>query len=178
MIGLSETAVEKIGSGKDYYFNLASEIGKQRRNTTAYTAATTLIIGLNAVFDAIESSGGMEVLYRETAARASANTAALKAIGFDPYPQTPALSMSAVFDEEADSIRKLLKTRYRVNIAGGQDHLKGRLFRINQMGLIPVYEATWVVNAIELALAEMGRRPYDGSASRIFNEIYFDGLKK
>ena len=178
MIGLSETAVEKIGSGKDYYFNLASEIGKQRRNTTAYTAATTLIIGLNAVFDAIESSGGMEVLYRETAARASANTAALKAIGFDPYPQTPALSMSAVFDEEADSIRKLLKTRYGVNIAGGQDHLKGRLFRINQMGLIPVYEAAWVVNAIELALAEMGRRPYDGSASRIFNEIYFDGLKK
>jgi len=173
MIGLSETAVEKIGQGRDYYFNLASEIAKQRKNTTAYTAATTLIIGLNAMFDAIEENGGTEKLYRETAARAAANTAALGAIGLEPYPQTPAPAMSAVFDEEADIVRKRLKERFGVNIAGGQDHLKGKLFRINQMGLIPVHEAAWVVNAVELALDDMGRRSYDGTASRVFCEVYY-----
>ena len=68
---------------------------------------------------------------------------------------------------------KLLKNKYGVNIAGGQDHLKGNLFRINQMGLIPVYESAWVVNAIELALSDLGRRAFDGSANRIFNEVYF-----
>ncbi len=173
MIGLSQRAVEKIGKGRYYYFNLASEIKKQRQNTTAYTAATTLIIGLNAIFDEIDRFGGLEKLYQDTAKRALANQKALEAIGFSLYPQNPALSMSAVFDEEADSIRKLLKSRYSVNIAGGQDHLKGKLFRINQMGLIKPYEASWVVNAIELALSDMGRREYDGSANRVFNEIYF-----
>ncbi len=173
MIGLSQYAVDRIGKGRNYYFNLASEISKQRKNTTAYTAATTLIIGLNAVFEEIEKCGGIEKLYSDTASRARANMEALSSIGFSLYPQTPALSMSAVFDEEADSIRKLLKTKYGVNIAGGQDHLKGKLFRINQMGLIEPYEASWVVNAIEMALSDMGRRKYDGSASRVFNEVYF-----
>jgi aspartate aminotransferase-like enzyme len=172
MIGLSNAAVEKIGSGADYYFNIATEIKNQQKNTTAWTAATTLIIGLNAIFDAIEEEG-MDALYANTAARAAATQAALEAIGFSMYPQTPALSMSTVFDEDAEPIRKLLKTKYGVNMAGGQDHLKGKIFRINQMGLIPVYESAWVVNAVELALADLGRRAFDGTASRVFNETYF-----
>jgi len=172
MIGLSNAAVENIGSGVDYYFNLATEIKKQQQNTTAWTAATTLIIGLNAILDEIEAEG-MDALYDKTIARAAATQAALEAIGFSMYPQTPALSMSTVYSEDAEPIRKLLKTKYGVNMAGGQDHLKGNLFRINQMGLIPVYESAWVVNAIELALEELGKRPFDGTANKIFNEIYY-----
>ena len=172
MIGFSSAAVEKIGKGEDYYFNLASEIKKQQQNTTAYTAATTLIIGLNAIFDAIEEEG-IEALYENTAKRAKATQAALEAIGFCMYPKVPAPSMSTVFDEDAEPIRKLLKTKYGVNMAGGQDHLKGKLFRINQMGLIPVYESAWVVNAIEMALDELGRRSFDGTANRVFNETYY-----
>ena len=172
MIGLSSSAIEKIGKGVDYYFNLASEIKKQRQNTTAYTAPTTLIIGLNAIFDAIEEEG-FDALYENTQARANATQKALEAIGFTMYPQTPALSMATVFDEDAEPIRKLLKSKYGVNMAGGQDHLKGKLFRINQMGLIPVYESVWVVNAIEMALDDLGRRNFDGTASKVFNENYF-----
>ncbi|MDQ7046675.1 MAG: alanine--glyoxylate aminotransferase family protein [Sulfurovum sp.] len=172
MIGFSSTAVEKIGKGVDYYFNLASEIKKQQQNTTAYTAATTLVIGLNAIFDAIEVEG-FDALYANTKARASATQAALEAIGFSMYPQTPALSMSTVFDEDAEAIRKLLKTKYGVNMAGGQDHLKGKLFRINQMGLIPVHESAWVVNAIELALDDLGKRSFDGTANKVFNKKYY-----
>ena len=173
MIGLSSKAVETIGEGADYYFNLASEIKKQQKNTTAYTAATTLVIGLNAIFNEIEKEGGMETLYTNTKARAKATQGALEALGLNIYPQTPAMSMSTVLDDDAEPIRKLLKTKYAVNMAGGQDHLKGKIFRINQMGLIPVNEAVWVVNAIEMALADLGRRAFDGTASKVFNEIYF-----
>ena len=172
MIGLSSSAVETIGEGVDYYFNLASEIKKQQKNTTAYTAPTTLIIGLNAIFDEIEKEG-VEALYTATKARANATQSALEAIGFSMYPQTPAMSMSTVFDADAEAIRKLLKSKYGVNMAGGQDHLKGKLFRINQMGLIPVNESVWVVNAIEMALSDLGRRSFDGTASKVFNEVYF-----
>ena len=172
MIGLSSAAVECIGSGADYYFNLATEIKKQQQNTTAYTAPTTLIIGLNAIFDEIDKEG-LEVLYTKTKARAKATQSALESIGLNIYPSTPALSMSTVIDDDAEPIRKLLKTKYEVNMAGGQDHLKGKIFRINQMGLIPVNESVWVINAIEMALAKLGRRPFDGTASKTFNEVYF-----
>lgn len=175
MIGLSESAVVKIGSGKDYYFNLATEIKNQQKNTTAWTAATTLIAGLNAMFDEIEKCGGIDKLYSDTQKRANATLAALKAVGLEIYPSNSAKAMSTVIDDDAENIRKILKNSYDVNMAGGQDHLKGKIFRINQMGLIPVYESAWVVNAVELALDTLGRRAFDGSANRVFNEIYYKG---
>ncbi len=173
ILGLSNAAIEKIGTGKGYYLNLASEIKNQKKNTTAYTAATTLIIGLLAVLKEIENDGGLEALYAQTAQRALSVRSSLEAIGLHSYPTSPAASMTTIDDENAAEIRNLLKTDFEVNVAGGQDHLKGKIFRINQMGLIKAYELSWVVNSVELALAKLGRRPYDGTANRVFNETYF-----
>jgi aspartate aminotransferase-like enzyme len=173
ILGLSNAAIDKIGSGRGYYLNLATEIKKQRQNTTAYTAATTLIIGLLEVLETIEKEGGFGVLYCNTARRAKATRAALEAIGLHSYPKVPALSMTTIDDKDASAIRSALKDEYSVNVAGGQDHLKGKIFRINQMGLIAPYESIWVVNAIELILHRMGRLEYAGVASKVYNEVYF-----
>ena len=78
ILGLSNAAIEKVGEGKGYYLNLASEIKKQSQNTTAYTAATTLIIGLGAVLKKIEENGGLKKLYEDTARRAEATGKALE----------------------------------------------------------------------------------------------------
>lgn len=177
ILGLSNAAIKTIGEGKGYYFNLATEIKSQRKNTTAWTAATTLIIGLLEVLKTIENDGGVATLYAKTATRADAVKSALQAIGLHVYPSVAAKSMTTVDDVNANEIRKILKEEHEVNVAGGQDHLKGKIFRINQMGLISNYEMAWVVNAVELALDKLGRRTYTGEANRIFNEISF-GLGK
>lgn len=170
MIGLSEAAIAKIGEGRGYYLNLASEIKKQRQNTTAYTAATTLVIGLDAILGEIEQNGGLEWLYQKTASRAQGVRAALEALGLHIYPKTPANSMTTIDDTHAKKIRSLLKEKYGVNVAGGQDHLKGKIFRINQMGLIADYEMAWVLNSVEMALSELGRREYNGMANKIYTQ--------
>ncbi len=176
ILGLSNKAIEKIGEGKGYYLNLASEITKQRKNTTAYTAATTLVIGLLEVLESVEAGGGLSRLYGDTACRSKAVSRALEAIGLKIYPAVPAKSMATIIDPDASEIRKLLKEEYHVNVAGGQDHLKGKIFRINQMGLIPVHEMAWVLNAVELALSSLGRREYNGEANKIFSEAFFGAL--
>ena len=174
-VGLSGQALKRIEEGGvGYYFNLQTELKNQRKNTTAWTATTTLIIGLNAMFDLIEKEGGLDTLYRDTAKRAQASNKALQALNLRIYPKVTAPSMSAVLDEDASKIRKILKTKYGVNIAGGQDHIKETLFRINHMGLISVYETAWALNAIELALEELGRRAYDGTANRIFTQAFYE----
>ena len=173
MMGLSSNAVEKIGKGVGYYFNLASEIAKQKNNTTAYTAATTLIIGLNKMMDKVLEIG-LENLYSQTQKRADAVNAAMKAIGLQIYPQNPANSMTTVVMDNTDELRKVLKQNYDVNVAGGQDHLKGKIFRINQMGIIPDSQMAWVVDSVEKALSDLGIREYDGSANAAFNKIYFN----
>jgi len=176
MIGLSNAAVLKIEStAKGFYFNLATEIKKQKTNTTAWTAATTLIIGLREILSYIKTNGGFDALYEKTALRAKATREALKAIGCEIYPKMPADAMTTVFSENAPAIRKVLKTKYNVNIAGGQDHIKNSIFRINHMGLVEDFEASWAVNAIELAMDELGLRPFDGTANRVFANTTFKG---
>jgi len=169
MVGLSDHAIRIVEKGgRGYYFNLNTELKKQRENTTAWTAPTTLVIGLNAMLDMIFDAG-VEKFYENTKKRSYAANEALKSIGFKIYPKVPAIAMSAVYNEKADEIRKILKDKFQVNIAGGQDHLKGKLFRINHMGLIQPYETAWVLNALELILDEIGIREYDGSANKIFS---------
>ncbi len=175
MIGFSNKAVEKIEkNSKGYYFNLATEIKKQRTNTTAWTAATTLIIGLGAVLEKIKEDG-FDNLYTKTALRAKATQEALKAIGMSIYPKTPANAMTTIYTEQSSAIRKILKNKYNVNIAGGQDGLTGKIFRINHMGLVEDFEASWVVNAVELALDELNIRAFDGTANKVFAKIMFKG---
>ena len=175
MIGLSNAAVEKINAQpKGYYLNLAAEIKKQGQNTTAYTAATTLIIGLGAILSKIKEDG-FENLYAKTALRAKSTRDALVAIGCEIYPATPANAMTTIFTENAPAIRKILKTKYNVNIAGGQDHIKTSIFRINHMGLVEDYEAAWAVNAVELAMDELGLRAFDGTANKVFAQSMFKG---
>ena len=176
IIGLSNSAVEKIEKKpKGFYFNLATEIKKQKTNTTAWTAATTLIIGLKEILSYIKENGGFEKLYKDTAIRAKATREALKAIGCKIYPKTPANAMTTIYTEDAPAIRKILKTKYNVNIAGGQDHIKTLIFRINHMGLVEDFEASWVINSIELAMDELGLRTFDGTGSRVFLENMFKG---
>ncbi|SKB77489.1 pyridoxal-phosphate-dependent aminotransferase family protein [Malaciobacter marinus] len=169
IIGFSNDAVAKIEKKpKGFYFNLATEIKKQKTNTTAWTAATTLIIGLKEILTHIKETTGFNKLFEDTNKRAEATKEALKAIGFEIYPKVPAKAMTAVYTEQSNEIREILKTKYNVNIAGGQDHLKGKIFRINHMGLVEDYEAAWVVNAIELALDELKVRTFDGTANKVF----------
>ena len=176
VIGLSNDAVEKIEKkSRGFYFNLATEIKQQRKNTTAWTAATTLIIGLREILSNIKENGGFDALYTKTALRAKSSRKALKAIGCEIYPTTPANSMTTVYTEHAPAIRKILKTKYDVNIAGGQDHIKTLIFRINHMGLVEDFEASWVVNAVELAMDELGLREFDGTANKVFASNMFKG---
>lgn len=175
MIGLSQKAVAKIEEKPaGYYFNLASELKSQKKNTTAYTAATTLIIGLGAILEKLKEIG-FENLYAQTAKRAKATQEALKAIGFEIYPNNPANAMTTAYTEKSNEIRKLLKTKYNVDIAGGQDHLAGKIFRINHMGLVEDFEASWALNAIELVMDELKIRTFDGTANRVFAETFYKG---
>ena len=168
MLGVSEKAFERMGEGKGFYFNLVNEIKKQNEGSSAFTPATGHIIALNTVLKKLKEIG-LKNHYENTAKRHKALLAAIEEIGLSIFPQEPALSMAAVYFEKAEELRKIIKTKYGVNVAGGQDHMKGKLFRINNMGLIEDYKMSHIINSIELALDELGIRKYDGSGVRVYS---------
>jgi len=55
-----------------------------------------------------------------------------------------------------DTFREKLESKYGLNVAGGQDSLKGKAFRVTHMGYVDPLETIGMFAAIEYTLADMG----------------------
>lgn len=179
IIGLSQNAIDMANERNvGFYFNIKTELKNQSANTTAWTAPTTIIQGLEQYFNIVQENGGIQHIYKQTKARAVAMNEALKSLHLHIYPKAPALAMGVIYDEvNAASLRKILKNKFLINAAGGQDHIKTSIVRFNNMGLIPVYESAWAMNALELALHEIKLRVFDGAANATFLQTYYKVLE-
>ncbi|GAA8803487.1 alanine--glyoxylate aminotransferase family protein [Helicobacter pylori] len=175
LIALSQKAIGRIEERNvGFYFNLKSELKNQRNNTTSYTAPILHTLGLQRYFELVQNLGGFEALYKETKRVALATQKAVLALGLKIFPKSPSLSMTTIINEHAKELRNLLKEKYQVQFAGGQEPYKDTLIRINHMGIIPVYKTAYALNALELALNDLDLREFDGAANATFLKQYYE----
>ncbi|GAA7885849.1 alanine--glyoxylate aminotransferase family protein [Helicobacter pylori] len=175
LVALSQKAIERIEERNvGFYFNLKSELKNQRNNTTSYTAPILHTLGLQRYFELVQNLGGFEALYKETKRVALATQKAVLALGLKIFPKSPSLSMTTIINEHAKELRNLLKEKYQVQFAGGQEPHKDTLIRINHMGIIPVYKSAYALNALELALNDLNLREFDGVANATFLKQYYE----
>ncbi len=175
LIALSQKAIDRIEERNvGFYFNLKSELKNQRNNTTSYTAPILHTLGLQRYFELVQNLGGFEALYKETKRVALATQKAVLALGLKIFPKSPSLSMTTIVSEHAKELKNLLKEKYQVQFAGGQEPYKDILIRINHMGIIPVYKSAYALNALELALNDLDLRKFDGAANATFLKQYYE----
>ncbi len=94
---------------------------------------------------------------------AQAMRAAAKTWGLSLFPKTDALheysnTVTAFSYPESvkdDEMRAIIK-KMGIVIAGGQDHLKGKIFRIGSMGAISAPEILATLAATQYALKKLG----------------------
>jgi aspartate aminotransferase-like enzyme len=84
----------------------------------------------------------------------------MKAIGLPLYAAegcgSPAITAVAPEGIDAENLRKKVKERFDILLAGGQDHLKGHVFRIGHLGFVCDRDVLTAVAAIEATLQELG----------------------
>lgn len=139
------------------YLDLKAYIKKVAENDTPYTPAVTLIRGLKVAVDMINAVG-IEKLWKRTALLAKATREAAKAIGMEVFSKQPSDSVTGLLYPQGidDKFRKHLEAKYGLGTAGGQDHMKGKLFRVSHMGYIDPLDTLGMVAAIEYTLADLG----------------------
>ncbi len=140
-----------------YYFDVAKEVKKQKEGTTAYTPAVSLILGLRESLEMLLEEGMQKVEERHRL-MSLATRRAVEALGLKIFPENPAISVTAIYSPQAEAIRKeMLKLGIRT--AGGQDHLKGKLFRISHMGYLDMLDHLSAIGALEMALSKLENNP-------------------
>ena len=68
-------------------------------------------------------------------------------------------SITAVKTEgiDAEEFRKTIKNNFDILLAGGQDHLKGKIFRVGHLGYVNDRDIMTVVSAISNTLLDLGK---------------------
>ena len=161
LIALSARAWERVGQTKQprFYFDLPRERTNQAKNTTAWTPAISLVIGLREALTMMQEEGYPN-LYARHARLASATRAAGLALGLRLVaPDNPSPAVTGLYTPEGIDGGKLfsyLRDKMRVVFAGGQDQLKGKIIRIAHLGYIGAFDTITAVAALEMALKHFG----------------------
>jgi aspartate aminotransferase-like enzyme len=143
---------------------------------TPYTPAVHLYMGLAAAIRLLRAEG-LENAFARHALLSRAIKAGVKALGLDLYGEDPerAVCVTAVKcpdGVDGDELTALIRAKYGIIFAPGQDKLKGKIFRIGHIGYLERPEILQALAVLELALGELGYPVKRGDAVAAAEEVF------
>jgi len=173
-IALSEKAWKLVENSKSpkYYFDLKAY--RKKYPDFPYTPAVNLIYQLKEAVEMIKNEG-IENVWNRHRILADAVRNGVKALGLELLSKKPGNVCTAVkVPKEVDGgkFTKLLRDKYGVTIAGGQAHLKGKIFRIAHLGYMSKFDVIVALSAVEMGLNELGYKVALGKGVMAAEEVF------
>ncbi|MFP4596670.1 MAG: pyridoxal-phosphate-dependent aminotransferase family protein [Persicimonas sp.] len=175
-VAASERAWERAADTDHprYYFDLLREKKRQVDNQTAFTPGITQIVAARVVLEMMAKEG-RDALVERHRVNAEATRAGIEALGLELLASRPANSVTAVLTPGSlpagDLVRTMLDEHGAI-IAGGQAHLKPRLFRIGHIGFFDRSDILNAMSSLELALARLDQSVEPGQAVTAAQRVY------
>jgi aspartate aminotransferase-like enzyme len=176
-ISVSPKAMKLVEESKSprYYFDLRKAKKALDKTDTAFTPAITLIIPLVEVLKMLKEDGLANIFARHKK-MADATRAAMKGLGLELFAPTAASDVVTAVKVPAgldgEKLVKTMRDTYGVTIAGGQDELKGKVFRIAHMGFIEEFDIITGISCLEKVLTQMGYKFNLGAGVKAAEEIF------
>ncbi|MBI5680104.1 MAG: alanine--glyoxylate aminotransferase family protein [Methanobacterium sp.] len=153
--------IDKVDSNS-YYLDIRKykKYGNNKPAETPYTPSVSLMYAMREALSMIMEEGLESRIERHKLA-AEATRNGVKAIGLELFAQEDVSSatVTAVKMPEGVSdkdMRGTMRDKYGIVLAGGQDHLKGNVFRIGHMGNITYKDIITTMSALEMTLKGLG----------------------
>jgi aspartate aminotransferase-like enzyme len=160
-VSVSDKAWKMADAAKtpEFYFNFKKERENLAKNQTNFTSAVTLIIGLNSCIKMLQEEG-LEKIFARHDRLARATRAGAAALGLKLFPkESPSNALTAIeapAGVDGQAIYKDLRVKYGITGAGGQDKLKGKIFRIAHLGYADTFDVITALAGIEMVLKGLG----------------------
>lgn len=143
-----------------------------------YTPPVSLMMALGEALRLMREEG-LEDLLERHALLAQAVRAGVTAMGLElfapPEGRGNAVTPVKVPDGvDGKAIPKLLQEEYGITIAGGQDHLKGKIFRIGHLGYYDRFDVIVALTGIELVLSKLGYPVQAGLGVQAAEKVFLE----
>jgi aspartate aminotransferase-like enzyme len=159
-VALSQRAIEAAEHSTlpKFYFDLRKALKSYEKNDTPFTPAVSLVIGVDVALEMIRAEG-IENIWKRHERLAMAIRAGVSALGLKLFSNSPSYAVTPVWVPEGvewKTFNKILKTKYGITIAGGQDDYTGKIFRISHLGYYDEMDMVTMMTALEMTLRESG----------------------
>lgn len=179
-VSVSPKAWEAYKTAKlpKYYLDLNKYRKSAAKNTTPFTPPVNLINALHTTLRLMKEEG-LESIFTRHERQKNATRAAIKGLNLplfaDDSHASPAITAVAPQGIEADKIRSLMKKRFDIALAGGQDHLSNKIFRIGHLGFVSDRDILSCIASLEVVLTELGYENFTpgsgvAAAARVFSQ--------
>jgi aspartate aminotransferase-like enzyme len=115
--------------------------------------------GLQAALQ-MQKEEGLEAIFKRHEKATAATRAAIKALSLPLFAPddaaSPAITAVAPISVDAEKVRSVMKKRFDIVLAGGQDHLKGKIFRMGHLGFVSPRDILAAIASLEATLIELG----------------------
>ncbi len=146
-----------------YYLDLGKYRKEAAKNTTPFTPPVNMFFGLQVTLQMMKAEGLENVFARHkrlmTTTRAAVQALGLPLLAADDAASPAITSVMPPAEVDAQKVRTLMKKRFDIALADGQDHLKGKIFRIGHLGFVCDRDILAAISSLEVVLREMG---YEG----------------
>ena len=150
-----------------YYLDLGKYRKDAAKNTTPFTPPINLFFALQAALRMMQAEGLEAIFARHhrllAATRAAMQAMALPLLATDECA-SPAITAVMPSGVDAEQIRSVMKKRFDIVLAGGQDHLSGKIFRIGHLGFVSDRDVLTAIAALEATLQELGHEGFTSGA--------------
>lgn len=144
-----------------FYFDLRKYRKKFEQNgQTPFTPATSLCMAMNLSLELMLKEGLGKIYARQKlfgdTVRAAVKEMGMELLAEEGYRSNMLTAVKAPKGTDVEAMRKIMKEKHKVLIAGGQEELKGKIFRIAHMGNIGQPEIVRTFEALHASLREVG----------------------
>ena len=140
-----------------FYLNLKSYKKSLSSNSNPYTPAVNLVFALEESLRMMKDEG-LETIFKRHKRHKLAVSQAAKTLNLKLFANeenlSPSVTAIQIEDVDAEKFRKIIKNKYDILLAGGQDHLKGKIFRVGHLGYINDRDIISVIAAIGNTLVD------------------------
>ncbi|MGI2327941.1 pyridoxal-phosphate-dependent aminotransferase family protein [Planococcus sp. YIM B11945] len=178
-IAASERAWRKIEANPQprFYLDLKKHRDNLLKDTTPFTPALSILFGLEQVLEMLEEEGLGKVHERHMLMMRMVR-AAFKALDIPlltaDEDASPTVTAVKPADFKAEVFRKTLKKEFGMSLAGGQQHLEGKIFRIGHMGYCSPADMLQAIALIEICLIKAGKSVPMGKGTAAAQQIYLE----
>ncbi len=145
-----------------FYWDFAQAKSYFEREQTPWTPAITTVFALSVSLEMMLREGLPNIIARHArvakAARDGVESLGLSLFAEESYASNTVTAVAASDGLDTKKMLQILREEYQIVLAGGQQRLDGKIFRIGHLGWVTEDDIKTVISALKVVLPQAGFR--------------------